>query len=402
MADIRVIPYGADPPVAPRRRRKIPRRWIVVGVVVVAGLVGYEATVIPRDRLVWEQGSPPGGRLNADSLIRTPTGFSILAGPGPTGGAVWSTVDGSTWLSRPLPRLAFRIVFHPRGLFVVDRREVLRVGPDPDDGAERIDLPDSIRLGNGSMRSGLVAVGEGLVAQTVRGDVFWSPDGRRFEKVVEAQVWGSDADVPPDPSDVLDVAPDRVRSSCRPRARRAPDVPAFVATDAMLVAMVPEDDPSVVWPVCEPVLWTSFDGISWEPMSEQSPFPDGAYVYDLAWREGRFVAVGGIGYSTVMLWSSFDGRSWEPFERFAGDEEIDLTDVEGGPLGWVVVGVPRDGSDRVGWFSEDGECWEPIPEGVPGRGLSVGEDHILTVDGDPPTIWVGTPANPLVSWHRCL
>jgi hypothetical protein len=248
----------------------------------------------------------------------------------------------------------------------------------------------------------LAAVSDGMIAQTVRGDVFYAPDGRDFELVVEAAEWGADSDVTPMISDVVEVAADRVRSSCRPRSKRAPDVPPFISTGSLLVAMLPESDPSVIWPVCEPVLWTSADGVTWVPMMERSPFPDGAYVYDLAWSGGRYVAVGGIGYNTAMLWSSFDGRSWEPFDRFAADEEIDLVDVEVGPLGWVVIAAPRDGSDRIGWFSEDGECWEPLPEGVVGQGLSVGEDHILTVAGDPPTIWVATPASPLISWHRCL
>ncbi len=402
MTDARVIPFGAEPPAPPRRRRRTARRSIVLAALVAVGLIGYEATVIPRDRLVWEQRPVPKGRLNAESLIRTPTGFSVLAGPGLPGGIVWSTVDGSEWIRRTLPRLASRIVYHPRGLFVVDRREVLRVGPDGDDGSERIDLPGSIRIGNGSQRPGLLAGLEGLIAQTVQGDVFWSANGRTFDLVIEAPTWGADSDVTPPPSDVLEVAPDRVRSTCRPRAKRAPDVPPLVEAGSRLVALVPEHDPSVVWPVCEPVVWTSSDGAAWAPMSELSPFPFGAYVYDLAWRDGLFVAVGGIGYNVEMVWTSTDGRTWEPFDRFGGDVELDLVDVEAGPLGWVVVGAPRDGSPRVGWFSEDGRCWEQLPEGVTGRGVSVGGERIMTVDGDPPTIWIGTPTDPLIPWHRCL
>lgn len=369
---------------------------------VVVAAVGYEATLLPHERISWRVATAPPGRLNAESLIPTPTGFSILAGPGSSGGIVWSTADGGVWLSRTLPELASRIVYHPRGLFVIDRRALFRVGPDGDDGIERLDVSEAIRIGNGSKRTGLVAALDGLIAQTVGGDVLWSADARSFELAVEASIWGADSDVTPRPPDVSDIAPERVRSSCRPRAKRAPDVPPFLSVEGRLVAMLPEHDPSVVWPICEPVLWISADGKDWVRTTDTSPFGEGAYVFDLAWRDGLFVAVGGIGYNTPMVWTSPDGSSWEPFDRLVWPDEIDLTDVEAGAVGWVVVGVPRNGSRRVGWFSPDGACWEPLPEGVAGRGVSVGDDLIMSVDGDPPVVWVGTPTRPLITWQRCL
>lgn len=397
----RVIPLHTDPPRSPRTRRRPRSRGYLLTAAIVAVLLGLAATNTPAPQLTWEQGVSPQDRLNVESIISTPTGFSLLGGTGDRGGVVWSTTDGATWLSRTLPRLSSRIVFHRRGLYVVDRSEVIRIGPDGDDPTVPVAVPETIRIGNGSQRSGLMAALDGLVAQTVPGDVYWSADGREFQLVVEAARWRADSDVTPMISDVTAVARERVRSICRPRARRAPDVPTIIEAEDRLVALIPQDDPSVVWPTCEPVLWQSLDGSAWVPLTDESPFPDGAHVYDAAWREGRFVAVGGIGFDNAIAWTSLDGRSWVRVERLVPEGRVDLTDVEAGPIGWVITGEPRDGSGPIGWFSEDGTCWERLPDGVAGDGIAVGDDHVVFAQDDPAAIWVGTPTDPLLPMRRC-
>ncbi len=365
-------------------------------------VVGYVATTAPAAQVEWTEVTVPQDRLNAESIIATPTGFSLLGGPGPSGGVIWSTTDGTRWMSRTLPRVSSRIVFHHRGLFVVDRRQVGRVGPDGDDPTAVIELPDSVRIGNGSQRSGLVAAHGGLLAQTVRGDLYWSPDGRTFDLAIEAGDWGADSDVTPRPQDVTDVAPARVRSVCRPRSRRAPDVPPIVVTSDRILALVPEDDPSVVWPVCEPVLWGSNDGATWVQLTNTSPFPDGAYVYDVAWRDGRFVAVGGIGFDNAIVWTSVDGAVWERIDALTTGTAVNVAQVESGPIGWIVTGQPRDGSATIGWFSADGVCWESLPDEVASTGVAVGEDHIMLAESDPARIWMGSPSHPISPFRRCL
>lgn len=393
----RVIVLGTEPP----RRTQPPRLPVVVVGVLLIGVLGYVVTATPSSHLEWEAGVAPQPNLNAESIISTPTGFSILGGPGPAGGVVWSTPDGMNWISRTLPRLSSRIALHRRGLMVVNRRGLTRVGSDPDDPTVPIELPDGIRIGSGSGRVGLFAGLDGLLAQTVRGDLHWAPTGREFEVVVDAADWGADSDVTPRPADVAEVAPERVRSSCSPRATRAPDVPPILVTSDRFVALIPADDPSVIWPVCEPLLWTSTDGETWEPTAHLTPFPPHAHIYDIAWRADRFVAVGGIGFNTSLALTSTDGRSWTTVEGLDAPSDVDLTSVESGGVGWIVLGAPRDGSDRIGWVSQDGECWTPLPDEVTGDGVAVGDEMLMLVEGDPANVWVGDPTNPLIPFRRC-
>lgn len=373
----------------------------MVAILAMVLALGFVATAEPAPSLEWRQGTAPQPSLNAESVIATPTGFSILGGPGPGGGVVYSTTDGQDWLSRPLPRLSARIVYHRSGLFVVDGRQVTRIGPDVDDPTVRIEIPEAVRIGNGSKRSGLVPLLDGMLVQTVSGDFYWSDDARRFERVVDAAAWRADSDVTPSPRDLTDVAPGRVRSNCRPIARRAPDIPPLAATDDRIVILVPEHDPSVVWPACEPVPWISFDGTAWAATADVSPFPAGAFVFDLAWRDGRFVAVGGLGYDRPMAWTSTDGFTWEPIDGLRPEPDVDLVEVDAGPLGWLVMASARDGSPRTGWFSRDGACWEPIPAEVDGHGSAIGEEYVVVVDGTGGRVWVGEPTDSIAPFGRC-
>jgi hypothetical protein len=182
----------------------------------------------------------------------------------------------------------------------------------------------------------------------------------------------------------------------------APDVPPIVVTPDRIVALVPEDDPSVVWPVCEPVIWHSSDGATWEPPTGTSPFPEASYVYDVAWRDGRFVAVGGIGFDNAKVWTSVDARTWVEIDALDPAADVDVTEVDAGPLGWVIAGTPHDRSTTVAWYSTDGACWETVPDGVAAPGVAVGDQHVLFVDDEPARVWVGTPTNSLWPFRSCL
>lgn len=376
--------------------------WAGVIAVLVVVLIGYLFTKPPEPRLDWREGTPPRPGLNVESLIVTAEGFAILAGPGESGGRVWSTVDGDQWTERTLPRLSARIVYHQSGLFVVDGPRVSRIGPDADDTIVEVGLPAPVRIGNGSDRSGLVAVLDGLLAQTVDGDFYWSPEGRVFDLVVPAAEWRAESDVTLSPRVVPEVVRQRVRSVCQPAARRAPDIPPVVSAADEVVVFVAQDDSSIIWPACEPILWASADGITWHPRSEESPFPSGAYLHDVAWRDGRFVAVGGIGLDEAHAWTSVDGDTWEELELPTTEDQVDLTDIEAGGLGWVLTADPRDGGSRTGWYSADAECWERLPLGVGAEKVAVGEDRILLANrsGDA-VIWVGTESGSRGFLRRC-
>lgn len=395
----KVVPEGAMP-----YQHRAPRRGPKVGfiAILVVVVVGVLFALPPEPRLAWEQGTLPRSSLNVESLITTAEGFAVLAGPGSSGGAILSTTDGARWLTRTLPRVSTRIVYHSNGLYVVDGLTLRRVGPDADDAIVNVEIPGPVRIGNGSDRSGLMAVLGGLVVQTVDGDLFWSSNGRGFELSIGAADWRAESDVTVSPRVVPEVVRRRVQSVCQPAARRAPDIPPIVEAGDQVVAFVAKDDSSIVWPACEPVLWTSTDGTDWSLLSETSPFPPGAYVYDVAWRAGRFVAVGGIGLDEAHAWTSLDGAVWEELELPSWDGPLDLINIEAGGLGWVLMGNSRDRVGRVGWYSADGTCWEPLPPGVGGQSIAVGEDRILLADRTPESvIWVGQEAGSFSPLRRC-
>lgn len=386
--DERIVMPTSEAPSRPQIERRPSRfRWLAVLLAIAVVSVALSG----GPQLQWRQGEAPQRFLNAESVVATPGAFSILAGPEVSGGAVWTTSDGQRWLQRPLPRIGYRIVYHPTGLFVLDGRSLAVVGPDADDAPVTVALPDPIRIGNGSNRPGLVSGLGGLVAQTVTGDFFFAPGGRRFEAVVPSEQWRSSADVTGFTSTILSVPPPRIRSSCQPVERRAPDVVPIVDTGARLVAFVPETDPSIAWPVCEPVLWTSADGAEWRAESSESPFPRGAYVHDVDWRDGRYVAVGGVGLDVPVAWTSTDGVDWDVVELPGIEDGSRLVEVEQGGLGWLIVSDRTDNSRAQGWFSTDGTCFRGIRDGVIGAAVAVNEDSVFSIGRSPdPEIWVGT------------
>jgi hypothetical protein len=386
--DERIVIPTSDPVRRSSLQRRPSRfRW-VFGLIAI-GAVWLGVSQAPS--LVWASGESPQRFLNAESVVATPGAFSVLAGPDASGGAVWTTSDGQRWLERPLPRIGYRVVYHPTGLFVMDGRSLAVVGPDADDPPVTVALPDPIRIGNGSDRPGLVSGLGGLVAQTVPGDIYFAAGGRRFELAVSADEWRASADIPGFAATILSVPPPRIRSICQPLERRAPDIVPIVDAGSELVAFVPESDPSIAWPVCEPILWASDDGLEWQAQGTVSPFPAGAYVTDVDWRDGRFVAVGGVGLDGPMAWTSTDGAAWDAIELSGIEDVSRLLHVEQGGLGWMIISDLRDSSRARGWFSTNGVCFRPVPDQVLGSRVAINDDSVISIGRSPdPDIWVGT------------
>ncbi|HEY5652116.1 MAG TPA: hypothetical protein VIW46_11755 [Acidimicrobiia bacterium] len=385
--DERIVIPTSDRTTRPEIERRPSRfRWLV-GVGTAAAL---SLALAQGPRLEWTEGEAPQRFLNAESVVATPGAFSMLAGPDGDGGVVWTTSDGTRWLQRPLPRIGYRIVYHPTGLFVVDGRSVAVIGPDADDTPVAVAIPDPIRIGNGSDRPGLVSGLGGLVAQTVEGDIFFAAGGRKFIEVVSAEEWRGSADVTGFTSTILSVPPPRIRSTCQPVERRSPDIVPIVDAGSRLVAFVPETDPSIAWPVCEPILWVSDDGTDWRPESAESRFPFGAYITDVDWREGRYVAVGGIGLDEPAAWTSTDGAVWDVIELPGLEEGGRLVGVEQGGLGWMILADRTDHASRKGWFSTDGTCFRTVPDRVIGSSVAVNEEAVISIGRSPdPEVWVG-------------
>jgi hypothetical protein len=148
-------------------------------------------------------------------------------------------------------------------------------------------------------------------------------------------------------------------------------------------------EPFGVWPVCEPRVWVSDDGSEWARVSTLTA--EEGYVYDFAWRKGRFTAVGGFGIGEPAVWTSTDGTTWELITTFPEVPGFDLYTVGAGPAAWVILGQTDEESRPVGWTSLDGVCWEPLPWEAAGTDVAIGDDAVLILDRTRyPEIWRGS------------
>ncbi|MGH8943263.1 MAG: hypothetical protein ACRDWF_10645, partial [Acidimicrobiia bacterium] len=137
-------------------------------------------------------------------------------------------------------------------------------------------------------------------------------------------------------------------------------------------------EPFGIWPVCEPQLIFSADGRSWSRSG--TALGDGAYVYNVAWRDERFTAVGGTGIGRPAAWTSSDGRVWDLLDTFALESGVDLYTVQAGPAGWVILGRETEDSSPVGWTSTDGLCWTALPVEVDGSSAAVSKEMMMVID----------------------
>jgi hypothetical protein len=183
---------------------------------------------------------------------------------------------------------------------------------------------------------------------------------------------------------------------------------AVLATDAGFVAS------TSAWPpeglICEPLLWFSADGNTWDLVSHDSPFGEMASfrahdfpgssisLWEIAERDGRFVTSGevggqGIAEAQVAVWVSDDGLAWQRADTHDG-----FGTVIAGELGWMRIGAEEARYPAM-WFSIDGLTWDgpydlPQPLGglLPGWRLPrpvVGSDAIFGVGGEDVVLVVG-------------
>jgi hypothetical protein len=238
-------------------------------------------------------------------------------------------------------------------------------------------FPDEVRSRQSSGRPSVIGDDDVLFAMTIAGDVWLSDDGSAFERVVSDPRWGPGVEQPFD-------------SACQPPNRTSPDIPPLVITETDYLALVSSNssEPFGMSPVCEPRIWRSEDGRSWT--DSDMGLGRGAFVYDLAWREGRFVAVGGFDVGDPAAWTSVDGLGWEPVDPTGSWGPVDLISVDAGPAGWIVLGK-NDSSGFTGWTSRDAQCWEALPLDVEGGDAAVATNHMILVDRTSyPAVWIGS------------
>ena len=328
-----------------------------------ARVAGPETAATPIGDVTWRAFETPDYAL-LDVLA---TSHSLVAVDGRSG-LRWSA-DGETWqgISLSIPSARF---------LAADGDDVLAFGSGAArarwDGrgwaeVERLEIEDGLYAEE-------IVSGPRAAVLTSRTSVLFSVDGRRFVRAARG----------PDP-DLLEPGwTDRDSSvgGCSsngwgsgPGEGRVG--PVIVTADGFiaLTAGHPAD-----WnrdPMCQPVLWSSSDGSHWELLSRESPFGAGAYVTDVASREGRHVAVGGRG-GTGIVWVSDDGRGWRRLDLHLGE----VAAVTAGDAGWILLepGFVRG----QGWVSADGLTWERVPSSWPGvstlfPSISVGPGTIAAV-----------------------
>jgi hypothetical protein len=329
----------------------------------------------------WVEQQGPGGPVNLDSLVAIDTGFAVLSGVTADGVLLWWSQDGVTWESHPLPGAATRLAGADNVLVAYNGARALLLAFL--DGSwqfrEEQAFPDEMRMGQSPGRSSLVHGPHGWIITSISGDV-WSWDLAEFQQVVTNPAWG--------PGQTVEVP---FESSCRPPTSISPDAPAMIATDTGFLALISSnpDEPFGMWPVCEPSTWLSEDGRTWS--ATDAGFVEGAYVYNVAWREERLLAVGGHGIGEPAVWSSEDGERWDLLAGFDPGSGVDLYSVRAGEAGWVIMGQETETSSPVGWVSPDGTCWTALPADVDADDAALTADWMMLVQrATYPQTWIAT------------
>lgn len=366
-------------PTTPSDRPQVWGRVVIVVAVVVAAAVLFVATAPTSPAIEWANLQGPPGSVNLDSLVAVDDGFAMLSGMTADGVLLWSTNDGQRWSQQPLESAPSQLSALGDTIVAYDGligRMIERVNERWVE-TQSLAFPDEVRSRQGSGRPSVIGDDDAFFAVTIAGDVWLSEDGSVFDRVVSDPMWGPGVEQPFD-------------SACRPLTRTSPDIPPFVVTDGGYLAMVSSNssEPFGVSPVCEPRIWLSEDGRTWT--ESDMPLGNGAFVHDLAWRDGRFFAVGGFDVGDPAAWTSVDGLGWEPVVPTGSWGSVDLISVDAGPGGWIVLGKHSDSSGFAGWTSGDGLCWEALPWYVGGGVAAVAASHMILVDRTSyPELWVG-------------
>jgi hypothetical protein len=371
------IPPDNDEP--PHDARWIVPLVVIVGAFAIGLLVVQTRPLAPAYR--WSMVDGPDGPVNLDSLIADGNSVAVLSGIADRGVSIWWSNDAGQWRRQLLDGSPTQLAAGDGRVaaYRVRSGAVIALEGERWVVESEIEFPAETRSRQASGRPSIVVTANGLLEMSLYGDVWWSRGDGDFTLVIEDPAWGQGVET-------------RFESACRPPSRSSPDVPPYVVADGTMLALGPSntDEPFGIWPVCEPVVWSTSDGSNWS-VKPTSLGKDSLYVYDLAWRDGVLIAVGGYAIGEPAVWASDDGIEWaEITPDTAG--AVDLYRVEAGPAGWVILGHDNLESRPVGWTSSDGLCWEPLPHPVSGGEAVVTGNNILLVDRtDLPGMWLATP-----------
>jgi hypothetical protein len=309
-----------------------------------------------------------------DDLTATPFGPVVI-----DDGSLWWSTDYQTWQRDPQAH-GQRVTVVGDDLIVYDGGGGVRYEWSGDGWTrhERLDLPravDKVVFG----RRGAVAVSVDIL--------MYSTDGLSFTEAER----GPDLDVFVAKEGVPDE--DREYGDCRLTAfATTGGINTVLATDTGFVAFTSAFHPDGL--ICEPLLWFSSEGNTWELVSQESPFGELSSIDpEIVEREGRFVATGEIGPQgpeedpRATVWASDDGLRWQRV-----DLELDrAAALAAGEMGWILIEY-----DAM-WLSADGLTWDGPHElpGALGTGwfvpqVAVGSEAIFGI-GTWPGTWDRAP-----------
>jgi hypothetical protein len=356
---------------------------------------------ITTDLVAWS-GPAPAISINPRTVAAFDGGFAAVgATPASTPG-VWWTTDGIDWREAALPAMPTGIVGDGKGVISFRGAFGTRLERAGDALAivAEFELPAFVRLGYDSARPAITVTSRGLAIQSVYGELFFGEPHGGFAQAVERGQWGLAIDDP-----WLAATAPRSRLPCHPRQLASNDYAPLVEAPAGLYAFVSgsPDAPHGLYPGCSPQPWFSESGLGWAPLSPVPVFPEEAHIYDVAYREGVFVAVGGIGDAGVV-WTSADAVEWSalsPGSLTPLGDSFQPISVAAGPAGWIILAEDTSGDGTLGWVSIDGSCWDPLPDEIGGMHASVGRDRILVAGSAArPELWVGEVRHVAASCER--
>jgi hypothetical protein len=120
-------------------------------------------------------------------------------------------------------------------------------------------------------------------------------------------------------------------------------------------------------------VWTSADGSGWARADLDAGGAHAAEASAGARRHGRAVVVGTVtapaGDRDGRIWTSTDGVAWQPVQEdpsvLGGPGDQEITSVEAGALGFVAAGLDRRGQQALPavWTSADGLSWSRVSAG---------------------------------------
>ena len=302
-------------------------------------------------------------------LMTVSTPHGLVAPDVVEGSLRWSIDDGITWEGITVAVDPWRITTVDGDVVVYGHDGAARYGWDGSGWAEaaRLNLTGPI---------GQLVFGPGGAVAVDGTTVYWSADGTHFTEADQSphkELLGTTG------SGGCDDGPQGTGPDDR--------LGSILATDAGYVALTPgyPDDWNDI-PTCQPRLWFSPDGNTWELTADTSSFGHAAHVDDtwgLTEYDGRFAVSGRIDGDRGAVWLSDDGLTWQ----LADVDPHHAAVVAAGELGWILTGGVGPDSQQM-WFSRDGMTWDgpyALPSGLRSgyllTQLTVGPDSIFGIGG---------------------